>query len=641
MQKLCTSVALGKDKRDLLLDYLLSTGRVENIVGIPLIEQVDGSVVSLHQRAHTSPNHVLLESQDQAIFSKFDARAIPLATLPSTAIQHLKSTTLLNVEPLKADQIMNYIDHAHSYFGPFTGASSSISDQYIGWVSKFFEWIHYSPLENILRGRLHSCPLLPVKSGQLQPISSSVFSPKHTYTDDGLVLFLQRLGFSFLHPGISALAQKYLDPYLRSLDNPRHVLTSLPSLNQELSSPDVHLLQDYVLSHKYTIQKDHTMLAILRTLPIYNCMDPTNPSLPQPNTSMTNYLTSWSSIPNGVEIRVVASDVTLLPIVPNTFFTSQLPLVQILDQTLEVTSKIGVFELVICNIQSQPLDLQARFLDQLTTVYIPSNSLSHLQSIPFILGADRQLHAPQTLIDPTGKLANLLPSDSPHLPQYQTTLQHRIVDNLRSLSLLPNTLTTEIFQEIVGVIQSKQDSQLSSSLLDFLDDDTTSWSIPNLLLDHQWLETTKGLSSPASSHSHHYAELCNRVLPLLKRVRRIQSQRLLYALHWNTPPTLQVVTAQFRALVSEGRPSCPELFPVISFLGSHLEELSKSGYLQELEQFIKGRSWVPTHGSTLASTTFAIFKQDLALYPFKRIISRFADDRHARSFLQAMGCMEE
>ena len=417
-------------------------------------------------------------------------------------------------------------------------------------------------------------------------------------------------------------------------------LTSLPPLHQGLSDPEAHSLQDYILSHKWTIQKDQAALAILKALPIYNHMVPSNLSLPQPSSSMTNYLTEWSSIPDGVIIRVVVPGVTLLPIVPNTFFTSQLSLVQILDQTLGATSNLDILQLVIHHFQSQPPDLQATFLEQLSTVYIPSTSLSHLQSTPFILGADGQFHSPKTLVDPTNRLANLLPPDSPHLPQYQTALQQRMVGSLQSLSLLSNTLTVEIFQEIVGIITNKQDTQLSNLLLDFLDD-TTSWSISNLLLDCPWLDTTHGLSSPASSHDHHFAALCNRVLPLLKRAKRVQSQKLLHALRWNIPPTLQVVVAQFRALVSEGKPSCPELFPVTSFLGSHLEELSSSGQLQELEQSIKRRIWVPTFGSTLTSTSFATFKQDFVIHPFKQIASLFADNRDARSFLQAMGCMEE
>ena len=641
MQELGTSVALGRQQRDFLLDYLLSTGKVENIIGIPLIKQVDGSIISLSRRSNTSPNHILLERQDQAVFSQFDPQAIPIAALSSTAIQHLKSTTLLDVEPLKEDHIMNYIDRAHSHFGSFKGTPFSTSDQYIGWVSEFLEWIHLSPLENALRGRLHDHPLLPVNSGQLKPISSGVFSPKHARTSEGLVEFLQSTGLSFLHPGISAPAQKYLDPYLNSLNNPHHVLTSLPPLNQELSSPDVHSLHGYILSHKYAIQEDQAMLAILRRLPIYDHMDPTRSPPPQSNNSMTNYLTSWSSMPNGVEIRVVAANITLLPIIPNTFFTSQLRLVQILDQTLKVTSRVDILELAICNFLSQPPDLQARFLEQIATMHIPSSSISPLKSIPFILCANGQLHAPQSLVDPTGKLANLLPPDSPHLPQYQTALQHRMVDSLRSLSLLPNTLTMEIFQEIVNIIMEKQDTRLSNSLLGFLDDDTASWSIPNLLLNSNWLDTTDGLSSPAGSHDHRFAELCNHALPLLRSVKRIQSKRLLCALHWDKPPALQIVITQFKALVTDGSPSCPELLPVTSFLGSRLKELSRNGYLQELEQFTRGRSWVPTYGPTLASTMFAIFRQDLDISPFKHILSRFADDIDARSFLQAMGCMEQ
>ena len=623
-----------------MLDFLLSTGRVGNIVGIPLIEQVDGSIISLSQRTSTSPNHVLLEQQDQVVFSQFDPQAIPITTLPSAAAQYLKSTALLDIETLKAGHIMNYIKCAHSHFGSLTGTPSGISDQYIDWVSRLFEWIHYSPLENALHSQLHDCPLLPVSSGQLKAISSGVFSPKHAPTSDGLVQFLQSLGIPFLHPGTSTLAQKYLDLYLKSLDNPHQVLTSLPPLNQKLSSPNVHSLQGYILSHKYAIQEDQTILAILRRLSIYNHMDPTQPPLAQSSTSTTNYLTDWSSIPDGVEIRVVAPSITLLPILPNTFFTSQLPPVQILDQTLKVTSTVDIFELAIHTFQSQPPDLQARFLEQLATMYIPSSSISCLGSIPFMLGADGQFHAPQALVDPTGKLADLLSPDSPHLPQYKTTLQHRMVNSLQSLSLLPNILTVEIFQEIANIITNKQDTQLSNSLLDFLDDDTTSWSISDLL-NHPWLDTTAGLSSPANSHDHRFAELCNRALPLPRRVRRIQSQRLLHALHWDTPPALQVVITQFKALVKEGRPSCPELLPVISFLGSHLKELSTGGYLQELGQFIKGRSWVPTHGPKLAPTMFAIFRQDLAINPFKHITSQFADDRDARSFLQEMGCMEK
>ena len=340
-------------------------------------------------------------------------------------------------------------------------------------------------------------------------------------------------------------------------------------------------------------------------------------------------------------MRVVAPDITLLPIVPNTFFTSEPSIVQVLDQKLGIMSNLEVLQLIIHNFQSQPPELQAKFLEQFSTTHIPSALLSHLRSIPFILCADGQLHAPQTLVDPINRLAKLLPLNSFRLPQCETTLQQMMVNNLRSLSLLPSSLTKEIFQEIVNTIIKEKDTKLSNSLLDFLDDDTISWSLPNLLLDCPWLDTTSGLSPPAGSHGHHFAELCNRVLPLPKKARRIQSQKLLHALHWDGPPALQVVVTQFRTLVSEENPSCPELLPVTSFLGSHLGELSRSGHLQELKQFIKGKSWVPTSGSTLTSTTFAIFKQDLIIRPFKQIISLFADNKDARSFLQAMGCTDK
>ena len=631
-------MTLDKTRCHLLLEYLLSTGRVENIVGVPLVQQVDGSVIALSQRAETSPNHVLLEGLDQVLFCQFDPQAISItrANLPITAIQLLKSTTILDVELLDANHVMGYVNRALHDFGPFTGVPSSISNQYIGWISKFFEWLQCSPLEGTLYSHLHGYSLLPTDGGHLKPISSGVFSTNHANGE--LVQLLQHLGLFFLHPAVSAPAQKYLDSHLKSLNNPLHVLTSLPPIYQELSDLDICSLQDYILSHKWAIQRDQAILGILRTLPIYKRILPSD--LPQLDNSMTNYLTEWSNIPDGIIMRVVAPDITLLPIIPDTFFTSQLSLVQVLDQRLEVTSNLEVLQLVIHNFQSQPPQLQAKFLEQLTVTHIPSISLSHLKSIPFVLCADGQLRAPHMLVDPISRLAKLLPLGSSRLPQYQTTLQQRMVNSLKSLHLLPSTLTTEIFQEIVRVIMEKQDTQLSTLLLNYLDDNPTSWSIPNLLLHKPWLDTTHGLLSPADSDDHHFAGLCNRVLPLLKRVEQIQSQKLLHALHWNVPPTLQVVVAQFRALVNEENPSCPELFSVTSFLGSHLEELSRSGHFQELEQFIKGRSWVPTFGSTLTSSTFAIFEQDVIIRPFRQIVSPFADNKDARSFLQAMGCMD-
>ena len=641
-QKLNPSVALDRTRRHLLLEYLLSTGKVENIIGIPLVQQVDGSVIALSQRADKSPNHILLEELDQVVFHQFDPQSIPITrtNLPTTAIQLLKSTTILDVELLNTSHVIEYVNHALNHFGPFIGAPSSVSGQYIDWISKFFEWLQCSPLEGTLCDCLHKYSLLPVNGGQLKPISSSVFSPNHTHVNGELVQVLQHLGLSFLHPGISASAQKYLDPHLKSLNNPLHVFTSLPPLQQGLSDPDIYSLQDYILSHNWTIQRDQAILGILRTLPIYKRMVPANPSLCQSSNSMTNYLTEWSNIPNDTVVRVVAPDTTLLPIVPNTFFTSELSLVQVLDQELRVTSNLQVFQLVIHNFQSQPPELQAKFLEQLSTTHIPSTSLLHLKSTPFILCADEKFHTPQMLVDPIHRLAKLLPLNSPHLPQYQTTIQQRMIDSLRSLSLLPNTLTMEIFQEVTSIIIEKQDTQLSNLLLNFLDDGTISWSIPNLLLDHPWLNTTNGLLPPASSHDHHFAKLCNRVLPLPKVVKRIQSQKLLHALCWDKPPALQVVVTQFEALVSEGNSSCPELFTVTSFLGSRLGELSRSGHLQGLKQFVQGKSWVPTSGSTLTSTAFAIFRQDLVIHPFKHIISIFADNMNARSFLQAMGCTE-
>ena len=625
-----------------MLDYLLSTGKVENIIGIPLVEQVDGTVVALSRRTDTSPNHVLLEELDRVVFRQFDPQAISIAgtDLPGTAIQLLKSTTLLDVEPLGINHVTSYVDYALCYFGPFPGAPSNIPDQYIHWVSGFFEWLQCSPLEKILRSHLHGCSLLPVNSGQLKPISSGVFSTTHAHLSDGLVQMFQSLGLFCLHPGISALAQQYLEPYLKPLNNPHHVLTSLPPLHQRLSDSDIHSLQDYILSHRWAIQKDQVTKAILKTLPIYNHMVPSDVSY-QSGNSMINYLTKWSSIPDGVDIWVVAPNITLLPVVPNVFFTSQLPLLQVIDQTLGVKSALDIIQLMVHYFKTQPPTLQANFLEQLSTMHIPSTSLSHLQSIPFVVGADGQFHAPQMLVDPASRLANLFPPHSPRLPQYQTTIQQRMVDSLRSLSLLPKTLTMEIFQEVVGIIMDKQDTQLSNLLLDFLDDDSTSWLIPDLLLDHPWLDTTQGLLPPANSHDHRFTKLCNRVLPLPRRAKRIQSRRLLSGLCWNKPPTLQVIVAQFKALVSEGDSSCPEIFSVISSLGSCLEELSEGGHLQELQQFTKGRSWVPTNGSTLTSTAFAILEQDIVIPPFKQITPQFAGDKNAKFFLQKMGCTEK
>lgn len=635
-----SSVTLDRGKRHLLLDYLLSTGNIENIIGIPLFEQVDGSIVALSKRTSASTNHILLGEQDQVVFRQFDPQAISITgtSLPTTAIQYLKSTTLLNVEPLEANHVMDYVNSALRSFGPFPEVSSSTPSQYAHWVSGFFEWLQCSPLQNLLHSDLHRCSLLPVNSGQPQSISSGVFSTNHQCSD-GLAQLLQNLGLRCLHPGVSALAQRYLDPYLKSLNNPHHVFTSLPPLSphQKLSQSDIYSFQDYILSHGWTIKRDQTMLAIIRTLPIFNRLVPSLQSSNPP----TNYLTEWSRIPDGMNIVVVASDATLLPILSNTFFTSQLSLVQVINQALGVKSTLDILQLVIHHFESQPLYLQAGFLEQLSTVHIPSTSLAHLQSVSFVLGADGQFHAPQALIDPTSRLATLLPPDSPYLPQHKTVLQQRVVNNLQSLSLLPTTLTMEVFQEVVNVITKKQDSQLSNLLLDFLDDNPTSWSISNLLLDYPWLDTAHGLLPPAKSHDHHFAELCNRVLQLPKRERKIQSQKLLRALHWNVPPTLQVVVAQFKALVREGKISCPELFPVTSFLGSHLKKLSSDGHLQKLKQFIKGRSWIPTTGSTLSSTTFAIFRQDIVIHPFKQITPLFADHKDTRSFLQTMGCTEK
>ena len=630
-----------RGKRHLLLDYLLSTGRVENIIGIPLVEQVDGSVIALSPRTDNSPNHVLLEESDQAVFRQFDPQAISIAraALPSTAIQLLRSTSILDVEPLGANHVMSYIDHALHYFGPFPGASPGDSDPYIHWVSEFFEWLQCSSLEKSLHGHLRQYSLLPVSSGQLEPISS-VFSITHAHGGDELVQLFRNLGLLCLHPGISAHAQRYLEPHLKSFNNPHHVLTSLPPLHQGLSDSDVHSLQDYVLSCRWAIQKDQVLLDILRTLPIYNHMVPSD-VLHESGNSVTNYLTEWSRIPAGVDIRVVAPDVTLLPVIPNTFFTSRLSLVQVIDQAIRAESARDLLQLVIHHFQSQSPDLQAKFLEQFSTMHIPSTILSRLQSIPFILGADGQFHAPQMLVDPTSRLAKLLPPNSPRLPQHQTFLQQKMVNGLQSLLLLSKTLTMEIFEEVVGIIIDKQDIQLSNLLLDFLDDDTSSWSISDLLLNDPWLDTTHGLLPPTSSHDHHYAKLCNHVLRLPKRTNRIQSQKLLCGLGWNKPPTLQVVVKQFRALVSEGDPLCLELFPVTSFLGSYIKELSRGSHLEELKQFSKGKSWVPTSGSTLTSATFAIFRQDLVIHPFKQIRSQFADNVGTRSFLKAMGCMEE
>ena len=634
-------MVIDRNKRYLLLDYLLSTSRAENIIGIPLIEQVDGSVIALSKRGATS-NHVVFGEQDHVVFHQFAPLAI-LATsknLPTTVTQLLKSTTLLNVEPLEAGHVITYITQAPSHFGPFSGASSSAFDQYVTWVSRFFEWLQASPLEKSLFGHLHKHPLLPVHSGELKPISSSIFSTNYGQNDNKLMRLLQDLGLSFLHPQISMPAQKYLNPHLKSLDNPHHVFTLLPPIHQLLSDLEINVLQDYILSNRWTIQRDPVLLPILKKLPIYSHMVPSNPSL-QSNNSMIDHSTEWSNIPGGVVLRVVADKTPILPIVPNTFFTSQLSLAQVFDQGLEMSSNIDILQLTMNHLQSQPEGLQARFLELLSTVHIPSTSLSQLKSIPFIMGADGEFHAPQGLVDPTGKLAKLLPPHSSHLPLFQTTLQQQMVKSLKSLSLLLNILTMEIFQEIVDVIIQKNNTKLSNSLLAFLNDNPTSWSLPNLLLNYPWLDTSQGLLSPASCHGYQFAELCNRVLPLPKESGRIKSQKLLDALHWNTPPPLQVVVDQFRSLVGEEKSSCPELFPVISFLGSQLEELSRSGHLEMLKQFVKGRSWVPTYRDTLTSTTFAIFNQDHIIHPFKQIRPAFAERKNTRSFLQTMGCMEK
>lgn len=618
-----------------MLGYLLSTGRAENVIGIPLLERIDGSVVALSQRMEKSPNHVILGEADHQVFHQFAPHAISITRigLSNTITQLLQSTTLLNVEPLAVDHVLTYITLALSQFASLAGVSSNT---YVNWISRFFEWLQCSPLEKVLHGHLHKYSLLPVLSGELKPISSNIFSTNYAHTSNKLVGLLQHIGLSFLHTGVSATAQKCLD--LKSLDDPHHLFTSLPPLHQPLSEPEIHILHDYILSHRWTIQNNQVVLAILKKLPIYNHMVPFDPSPSQLN----NYLTKWSNIPDGVIFRVVALDVTVLPMIPNTLFTpqSQLSLAQVFDKALGITSNIDVIQLAIHHFQSQPPGLQARFLELLSRMHIPSTSLSKLKSIPFIPCADGEFHALQALVDPTDELAKLLPPHSSHLPQCKTALQKRMINSLKSLSLLPNTLTIEIFQEVVDIIIKEQNAQLSNLLLEFLNDNPTSWSISNLLPNSPWLDTTKGFSSPANSHGYQFTELCNRILPPLKRTKRIQSQKLLDALHWNTPPPLQIVIAQFKALVNEENPSCPEIFPVISFLGSHHDELSTGGYLKELEHFVKGRSWVPTSGPALTSATFAIFKQDQLIHPFKQIISQFADNMDARSFLQAMGCME-
>ena len=631
------------------MEYLLSTGDINNIGNLPVVPLVGGRKVALVP-THSKPlsRHTLLERLEYDVFGACDDNAIALAHLPKAVAELLREygPSYVNVEHLTSEKVIKYLDLHPNRLG--LNLSTVETDALaVKWLSAFWVWFNESALKDELFPKLRKVYLLPCTAG-LKTAERPVFQMVGEHPN--LVQDLMMFGVPFLHSTCDVPAQNILAKHglLKKINNIHALLEYLSSCSYEaiaLDETKAQLLLNHIASCLPASCSSHGRLSremqkTLRRLPVF-CLVTTDGH---------NITAKVIHIPIGSTVRgiVSTSSRAILPRISHTVYIDLsngprqiLPYLE--PNQPDPMSHDQLLSLAIEHLAEQPQRLQATILEHIIDHRhsTPPSILQKLRQRSFVYTIDGTTHAPNDVIDPSSSLVALFPQSNDRLARTSNKVEKLIVDYLSYLDLLQSSLTGDIIKERIQYVSRRTEPLVAKALLKAIRSSSFDCRSIDIDLHARWLPTAQGLLNSSECRPSSFLEdemsLFDQVLHVLEDGITV-SASLRVALGWDRPIPFDILVKQLDRVLTKNMTR--KVSPIIRELSKR--ELSVSD-LNALRGVTSTRGWIPQSGqpNVLISTADAVISHPIKKAGFLQISATLLDRREVESFLRRMGCSDK
>ncbi|KAJ2928409.1 hypothetical protein H1R20_g8672, partial [Candolleomyces eurysporus] len=644
--------SIGDQDRNAIIQYLLSSGNIKNVVNLPIIPTVSGRFVALCERNSSATIHTLLARPDFELFNACDGDAIFLGHLPPSVVQLFERSgpVNVNVKLLDNQQVLEYLD-CHPTRQGVDLATFRVDGAASQFLSRFWIWVEGWRRRSELVPMLESRYLLPEPYGmrlaiRTQPLFRAV------ETQPVLATSLSKLGIPFLSTSLQVDAQEKLEifGFLKTVGDIRDILKCLARCHIAGAVPLTDEEATVLLKHfnrcmvnvpiKDFSEPEREAFKMVPIFPVVQFKD-NDRGFEKRFTSVEGLMVygvrSFELLPcldNAVFIDVnnhpLALDPALLPILSERPSLSDLDILELCATTLPQHSKEHLVRIL----------KHAASCQQLI-----SPKLHHvLQSQAYAYASNGSREAPQTLIDQRSPIHFLYARELSRLPRLEDNHDRQIVEALSVLGLLDQSLSASNVMDRIRCIALNSDVENCLTFLQVLEDHSFNYKS---LCGHgfnksiAWLPTQKGSLANAidcrpTRLPNAEPKLFDQVLDLLDDRARIPAS-LQQILGWHERIPLKVLFEQFeRAL---------ELPKIAAFsrAKSLLKELSQrdlSGrHMEQLQDILQKKAWVPTTAGKLVESWQAVL---VPSFPgVFTVDSELKNSEEGKQLLTTLGCLGE
>ena len=633
----------------IVLEYLLSTDNVLNIVGLPFIKTISGcKAVLTALNSQPSQTYTMLNRGESSVFGSCDDSIIALKDLPSRVAKILQSCgpKFINVENLGSERIVEYLKLYLNRLG--LGVSCIKTDhRVVQWLSIFWVWMSTYSDRTGLYLKIKHLLLLPTTQG-LKTAETTLFKSRGEHPV--YIEHLSSLGVVFLDSGVTETAQAVIASYglLKSIKQDLHdLLDSLPlnpsslSLGKGTPSHILGFISAQAPAACASQPFNESQIQRLKILPIYPVL------VSSSTTSLTH---SWTSIPEGYSIRTVSRP-NFLPLVENFVFVEAQFLTSPLLGYLQPDkpyplSEVEFLALTLEHFTAQSTTLQAVVLQNLVhrQRQLPPSLFNSLVEIAFVVSIDGLKRKPGEVVDPDSQIACLFEGDSARQVQRANRAEQAIVGSLHSLHLMQHSLTIPVIEERIRFISANHSSptsiNLSRSLLSVIQSTHFDCSGLSLVSEQKWIPSNRGLCPPEECRDgeRNCRDLFDEVLGVLEQGIQIPYS-LRTAFGWDRPIEFATLIKQFDRVLNKIQVQVDGMHEKVVDI---IKEMSGRDYtdsdLVTLRSITAERKWVPTSRGQLARTIDAVFTLPIAETGFEQIL--FISMK-AHKFLLGLGCSEK
>lgn len=644
---------LDEGQKSCLGDYLVSTGKVDCLIGLNLVPLHAGGYACLQLSANTPDCLVLCDKDERELFGKC-SRLLAATDLMGPRLRQclLRKDVqeTCNVVSLSASLAHAFVAELTCSISPALEESNAMPDM-LPWALRFWAWASEWSGSSELFRLVRDIHLLPTHRQTFRKLSDGVIFCDQKVMAGSSGRVLQILRVPFLHSDASKYA-----PVLQRIACTRNVrdvrfilgrieLSQLTKLSQEhCTALKRHLVAS--LAGTTSAIDDPSLRQKLAALPIFDivCTRILKDDIVRKVVTMGPALGS---------VVFVRPDVQVIPEIAGTTFIDSGDLAAFknalgTDVCLDETSLLVTY--ANCLVQ-QPSTLVDWMLHRILCRWsdLPPVALAEIQRQPVLpVGGDgRRRRALCNAIDPSSAIAVLFSQADAVFPAGKFGHGSAWGTLLASCGALQSVLSESMVQERMQKFASSGSDARALDLLRLLDRhygmfSSTRWQFdPDLaFLPHPTQrDRTCSLRTCRDSKDRY---LFDQILPVIALPPQpwLQSNSLRAAVAWLEVP-FPTIRDQVRCIIA-----CPaakrsmhseRLMKIIQHLTAKMHSLPL-GVLQDLEEVTKDAQWIPVSKTVLCSTAHAT--RDVELGPFRRVPTSLRERDNSFSFLRRMGCAE-